>query len=103
MDEKNDQVEELDELKFELLYRKIDRLDNREANNIKKLLEKQAKYFSLGSNTLKIERKLRLHKRELNYKEPFELDKSKDRRHRFTREEARAAAKKRWGKKKALK
>ena len=81
---------------FEFLYRHIDTLDNREARNIEKILESEEKYFSLGTNTLKIEKRLRRHKKETDYKEPWEKDKTINRKHRWNSEEARTAANRRW-------
>ena len=93
---KTENLKNIMEDEFKFLYRHIDTLDNREAKNIEKVLESEEKYFSLGTNTLKIEKKLRRDKKEIDYNEPWEKDKTITRKHRWNSEEARKAANRRW-------
>ena len=76
-----------DEIEFE---DRCSRIDNREDRNIEHYIEEEAK-STLGSDTIALERKLREHKKELEWEEP-------DKHHRFDSESGRTAAFKRWNK-----
>jgi len=81
------------------------KFDSRESRN-KNKREEWVVSLGLGTNTTKIEKKLRRHKEELEYKEPvtkhrWDSEEAKEARkigHNWSSEEAKKAAKRRWDK-----